>query len=81
MSYLLLYNRRFSTESAAKMLSILDRKGIPLLLCLTHADKLYANECLRKYGKDCPDDTARRVIERELEVSSHVLYNIIISII
>ena len=56
------------------MLDILDRQGIPLLVCLTHADKLYANECLRNHGKDCPDDTARRIIGRELEVCSYILY-------
>ena len=51
------------------MLDYLDREGVPVLLCLSHADKLYANECLRRVGKDCPDETAVRIISKELEVT------------
>ena len=51
------------------MLDYLDREGVPVLLRLTHADKLYANECLKSVGKDCPEDTATRMIGKELDVS------------
>ena len=46
----------------------LDNSGVPVLVCLTHADKFYANECLRELGKDCPKETAKRIIGKELEV-------------
>ena len=51
------------------MLEQLDQSGVPLLLCLTHADKLFANECIRTYGEDCPDEIAKRIIGKELEVA------------
>ena len=55
------------------MLDYLDREGVPVLLCLTHADKLYANECLKVVGRDCPEDTATRMIGKELDVSSFLI--------
>ena len=58
------------------MLDFLDREGVPVLLCLTHADKLYANECLKVVGKDCPEDTATRMIGKELDVSSFLICTI-----
>ena len=50
------------------LLDHLDNSGVPVLVCLTHADKFYANECLREHGKDCPNEIARRIIGKELEV-------------
>ena len=46
----------------------MDNSGIPVLLCLTHADKFYANECIGNYGKDCSDKLAKRIIDKEIEV-------------
>ena len=60
--------RRISTESATKWLARLDQSGVPVLLCLTHADKFYANQCLRVYGDNCTDNIASRVIGKEMEV-------------
>ena len=71
-----IYNRRCSTDSAKAMLDYLDREAVPVLLCLTHADKLYANECLKVVGKDCPEDTATRMIGKELDVSSFLMCTI-----
>ena len=60
--------RRISTESATEWIHRLDNSGVPVLLCLTHADKFYANECIAVHGRDCDDETAKRVIGREIEV-------------
>ena len=54
--------------AAKQILEHLDRENVPVYLCLTHADKLYANECLKEIGRDCSNDTASRIIGRELEV-------------
>ena len=60
--------RRVNTDSAKKWLHQMDESGVPVLLCLTHADKFYANECLKKHGKDCSKEIAKKLILQELEV-------------
>ena len=65
---LIFFTRRCSTVAAKQILEHLDRENVPVYLCLTHADKLYANECLKEIGRDCSNDTASRIIGRELEV-------------
>ena len=62
------------------MLDLLNERGIPVLLCLSHGDKLYANECLRKHGRDCSSDVAKREIAKEFDVSilnNKFIYNFI----
>lgn len=49
-------------------LKILDRERVPYLVCLTHADKLYANHVMRKHGKNCAAEVAQREIGREMVV-------------
>lgn len=43
---------------------------MPVLVCLTFADKLYANECMGVDGSHPPPEEARRKIAQELSVSS-----------
>ena len=68
--------RRCSSESAEKLLQRLDNSGRPVLLCLTHADKLYG-ECLKMHGKDCSEDVSKRMIAQEFEVGKLKQYRVV----
>ena len=64
--------RRAHTESAKKWLSKLQEANIPVLVCLTFTDKLYAEIAEQICGKDSadypPKAEMQRRLQRELEV-------------
>ena len=55
--------RKAHTESAKKWLELLEDKSVPVLVCLTYADKLYA-ECMGKDGSHPdPQDMKQKIVE------------------
>lgn len=62
MPFCLLY-RRAHTTSAEKWLKVLQSKSVPVLVCLTHADKLFAQ------FMDNEESEIRKRIEEEKKVS------------
>ncbi len=66
------YFRKVHTESAKKWLERLEGEPVPVLVCLTFADKLYANECMDVDGSHPPPEDAKRKIAQELSVSPAV---------
>lgn len=67
--FYMLYRRIF-TQAAMEWIEQLDKSGAPILLCLTHGDKLYADKCINEKGKLLyTDDDAKRVIGNEFEVN------------
>jgi GTP-binding protein EngB required for normal cell division len=58
--------KRCHTESASEWIKILREAGVPVLVCLTHGDKLYADTCIND-GKHCSIDQARRFLDKELQ--------------
>lgn len=62
--------RRWETKAAFDWVQFFKDSGVPILICLTHADKLYSSTCLGEDGTEtCSRDNARRLIQQELEVS------------
>jgi len=65
-SYLsFLVYRSLSSESFSKWLEVLKGKEVPMLVCLTHADRLYAAHMTDP--TDFPD--VKDILETELKVS------------
>ena len=61
--------RRWETNAALKWIHFFKSSGVPILICLSHADKLYASTCIGDDGTEiCSKDNARRLIQQELEV-------------
>ena len=58
--------RRARTQSTKQWLSILEKENIPVLICLTFADKLFA-EKMKKDG-DCNIEEIKSLVEEELKV-------------
>ena len=52
--------RKASTKAVKRWLQALQRNGVPVLVCLTHADMLYL---------ECTDEDKRAAFKIELEVS------------
>ena len=71
-SLFLLSCRRVHTESAKKWLSKLQEGGVPVLVCLTFADKLYAEVAEQICGKDSeeypPGAEVKHRLEKEMKV-------------
>ena len=61
-------HRKAHTESAKKWLEILEDKSVPVLVCLTYADKLYA-ECMGKDGSHPKPQDIKHKIAEETDVS------------
>ena len=62
--------RKAHTESAKKWLELLEEKAVPVLVCLTYADKLYA-ECMGKDGSHPDPQYMKQKISEETDVSMH----------
>ena len=60
--------RKAHTESAKKWLELLEDKSVPVLVCLTYADKLYA-ECMGKDGSHPDSQDMKQKIVEETDVS------------
>lgn len=58
--------RKAHTESTKQWLSILEKENVPVLVCLTFADRLYAE----LMGKNCENDidTIKAGVDSQLEV-------------
>ncbi|XP_046840222.1 uncharacterized protein LOC124434378 isoform X1 [Xenia sp. Carnegie-2017] len=57
--------RKVHTESTKKWLSILEKENVPVLICLTFADRLFAE--LMGKGGDCGMETIKARVESQLE--------------
>ena len=66
--------RKAHTKSAKKWLQLLEDKSVPVLVCLTYADKLYA-ECMGKDGSHPDPQHMKQKITEETYVSSNGLSN------
>ena len=60
--------RKVHTESAKKWLERLQEENVPVLVCLTFADKLYA-EHMTEDGKHPPKEGMKYELRVELSVS------------
>lgn len=67
--------------TVSKWVEVLKNEGLPVLICLTHADKLYATTCLNDKGNPkCTNDEAKRLISQQLEVlEKHLIWTLIIT--
>ena len=70
--YLLPLIRKFNTQSTKKWLERLQKENVPVLVCLTFADKLYA-ENMSEDGEHPSKEYMERLIREELSVSYFVL--------
>ena len=61
--------RKAHTESAKKWLEVLEDKSVPVLVCLTYGDKLYA-ECMGKDGSHPDPQKIKLKIAEETDVST-----------
>ena len=61
--------RRVHTESAKHWLEYLESEPVQVLVCLTHADRLYV-EYLGEDGTHRPTDIVRKEIKIQLDVST-----------
>ncbi|XP_019853136.1 PREDICTED: uncharacterized protein LOC109582702 [Amphimedon queenslandica] len=60
--------KRWETNAALKWIHFFKSSGIPILICLSHADKLYASTCIGDDGTEIVSkDNARRFLQQELE--------------
>ena len=59
------------------MVEVLRKTGVPVLICLTHADKLYASTCINENGERLSNDNARRILSKELEVHEFIVTTIV----
>ena len=66
MSFCSLF-RKAHTESAKNWLEVLEDKSVPILVCLTYGDKLYA-ECMGEDGSHPDPKQIQLKIEEETEV-------------
>ena len=62
------FHRKAHTESAKKWLELLEEKSVPVLVCLTYTDKLYA-ECMGRDGSHPEPLKIKRRIAEEKDVS------------
>ncbi len=62
-------SRKAHTQSAKKWLEMLEDKSVPVLVCLTYADKLYA-EHMGKDGSHPDPSYIKQRITEECSVSS-----------
>jgi GTP-binding protein EngB required for normal cell division len=62
-------SRKAHTESSKKWLEMLEDKSVPVLVCLTYADKLYA-ECMGKDGSHPNPQDIKYKIAEEADVSA-----------
>jgi GTP-binding protein EngB required for normal cell division len=56
-----------NTESANKWIEILRHCDVPVLVCLTHGDVLYATNCIDENNVHWPTDKAKRFLHQQLE--------------
>ena len=61
-----IFYRRAHTESTKQWLSILEKENVPVLICLTFADKLYA-ELMGENG-ECNIEKVKLGVETQLNV-------------
>lgn len=69
--------RKIHTDPAKKWLSELEAEDVPLKVCLTHADRLYAELMETDDNNPDPTEFKKQKINEELDVS---LTNVIISV-
>ena len=75
-------NRRWETKAAFDWVQSFKNFGLPVLICLTHADKLYSSTCIGEDGTEtCSRDNARRLIQQELEVSKPLSIKVLCSLL
>ena len=55
---MLFYSRKFHTAAAEEWMKIFenDFTSVPILVCLTHADRLYEEKCDDDMIPTCPED-------------------------
>ena len=61
-----------NTKDSKKWLHTLQSKGVPMLLCLTHADKFYA-EHMSSDGCHPEESVIRRKVDSKLKVRFNLL--------
>ena len=61
-----IFYRRAHTESTKEWLSILEKENVPVLICLTFADKLFA-ELMGENG-DCNAEEVKLRVQQHLSV-------------
>ena len=59
--------RRISSDTAKEWLKHLKKKEVPVIVCLTHADMLYA-ECVDESGDPKPTEEKKKKIGSDLNV-------------
>ena len=59
--------RRAHTKSTKEWLDILEKENVPVLICLTFADKLFA-ELMGEYG-DYGEERVKLAVQEQLDVS------------
>ena len=64
--------RKVHCESSKKWLGILRAKKVPVLVCLTHADKLYS-EYMTKDGHHPDEAFIKKQLPQQLRVSHYIL--------
>ena len=68
-------HRSVNTKDSMKWLHTLQSKGVPMLLCLTHADKFYA-EHMSGDGSHPEESVMRNKVDQKLKVRLCQLYNV-----
>ncbi len=64
--------RKVLSDPSVEWIRALQREHVPVLVCLTHADRLYAECITSEHGKQEVTPYKEQVIRRELEVGIHV---------
>ena len=65
-------DRKAHTQSAKKWLERLQKEHVPVLICLTFGDKLYAEHMTRK-GEHPSKNFMTKLIKEQLSVRSYTL--------
>ena len=65
-------HRRAHTESTKQWLNILDKENVPVLICLSFADKLFAE--LMGKNEDFDIEKVKDGVEKQLNVCTNCIY-------
>ena len=69
LCHALLKYRKIHTDPAKQWLSELEAEDVPLQVCLTHADRLYAELMGTEGNNPDPTESKKQKIHEELDVS------------